>query len=436
MAHTERAAACESALAMWRLTLLLVLAACASPGIPPGAPPDSAAPRVLKVTPDSGTRNARVDGISFLFSEVVSEQPRDAADLAGMFLISPYDGEPRVSWRRTRISVAPRRGIKPNATYVVRLLPGIADLRGNADSNGVVVVFSTGPTIAAGLLRGIVFDWIGQRPANKAFVSAISLPDSTRYIAMTDTIGNFDIRGVPPGNYLIRALIDANNNRDADPRELFDTATVTLTDSLSREFLAIVRDTLGPGIAQVNRLDSLTLRVAFDRGVDSAQVLTPNDFALKAQDSSVVPIAFVLTGRAFDQQREDSIRRAAVADSLKRVAAQDSIRRADSVRAAAAGRPLGRRPGAPAAQPPRPDTTPARRPPPKPSIRPPQLDVVLRLQRPLRPATNYRLRAENIRSFLGYRRTTERQFQMPREAPRDTTRRDTTAKRDTVGRHD
>ena len=436
MAHTERAATCESALTMWRLTLLLILAACASPGIPPGAPPDSAAPRVLKVTPDSGTRNARVDGIQFLFSEVVSEQPRGAADLAGMFLISPYDGEPRVSWRRTRISVAPRRGMKPNATYVVRLLPGIADLRGNADSGGRVVIFSTGPTIATGLLQGIVFDWIGQKPSSKTFVSATSLPDSTMYIAMTDSIGHFDIRAVPPGSYFVRALIDENNNRVADPRELFDTATVTLTDSLSREFLAIVRDTLGPGIGQVNRLDSLTLRVSFDRGLDSSRVLTPNDFTLKAQDSSVVPIASLLTGRDFDRQREDSIRRAAVADSLKRVAVQDSTRRADSVRAAAAGRPLGRRPGAPAAQPQRRDTTPARRPPPKPSALPPPLDVVIKLQRPLRPATNYRLRAANIRSFLGYSRTTERQFQMPREAPRDTTRRDTTAKRDTVDRHD
>src|SRR5574341_269168 len=113
---------------MWRLTPVCILAiACASPGMPPGAPPDSAAPRVLKVTPDSGTRNARVDGIQFLFSEVVSESPRGASDLAGMFLISPYDGDPPVSWRRTRIAVSPRRGLKPNATYVIRLLPGIAD---------------------------------------------------------------------------------------------------------------------------------------------------------------------------------------------------------------------------------------------------------------------------------------------------------------------
>jgi hypothetical protein len=389
----------------------------------------------LKVTPDSGVVNARVDGVQFLFSEVVSERPQGATELAEMFLISPYDGEPRVSWKRTRIEVAPREGIRNNTTYVVRMLPGISDLRGNDDSVGRTIIFSTGGSIATGVIRGIVFDWPGQRTSPRAFISATTLTDSTAYVAVSDTGGTFVVRGVPPGRYLLRAIIDENRNRELDPRELFDTSTVTLADSLSREMLAIVRDTLGPGIANINRVDSLTLRVVFDRGLDSTQQLTLADVALKAQDSSVVPLQSLLMGRAFDRIREDSARLKAVEDSVKRVAQQDSIRRADSVRAAAAGRPLGRRPGPPAGvQPGRPARDTTRREPPKPSVRPPETDVVLRLVQPLRPGTNYRLKASNVRSFLGYRRTSERQFQMPRAEPRDTTRRDTTARRDTVGR--
>ena len=420
---------------MRRLTLLLVLAACASPGLPPGAPPDSTAPRVLKVTPDSGIVNARVDGVHFLFSEVVSERPQGATELAEMFLISPYDGEPRVSWKRTSIEVAPREGIRNNTTYVVRMLPGISDLRGNDDSVGRTIIFSTGGSIASGVIRGIVFDWPGQRTSPRAFISATALTDSTAYVAVTDTGGTFVMRGVPPGRYLLRAIIDENRNRALDPREMFDTNTVTLADSLSREMLAIVRDTLGPGIANINRVDSLTLRVVFDRGLDSTQQLTLADVSLKAQDSSVVALQSLLMGRAFDRIREDSARLKAIEDSVKRVAQQDSIRRADSVRAAAAGRPLGRRPGPPAGvQPARPARDTTRREPAKPSVLPPQTDVVLRLVQPLRPGTNYRMKASNVRSFLGYQRTSERQFQMPRAEPRDTTRRDTTARRDTVSK--
>lgn len=401
--------------------------------MPPGAPPDSTAPRLLKVTPDSGAVNARVDGVAFLFSEVVSERPQGAQDLAGMFLISPYDGEPRISWKKTRIEVAPRRGIRPNVTYVVRMLPGIADLRGNDDSVGRTIVFSTGPNIATGAMRGTVFDWVGQRPAARAFVSATALPDSTTYVTVADSLGNFVLQATPPGRYLMRAIIDENRNRLMDPREMFDSATITLADSIRREFLAIVRDTLGPGLATVNRVDSVTLRVQFDRGLDSTQRLAPADFSLKAQDSSVVQIRELVMGRAFDKQRDDSIRLAAIQDSVNRARQQDSLRRADSVRAAAAGRPLGRRPGAPApdVQPPRQDT--AQRSVPKPSRLPPESEVVLRLGQPLRPVTAYRLRAANVRSFLGYRRTSERQFQTPRAVPPDTTRRDTTARRDTVG---
>ncbi|MGH7713461.1 MAG: Ig-like domain-containing protein [Gemmatimonadaceae bacterium] len=414
---------------MRRLTLVSLLAACASPGMPPGAPPDSTAPRILKVTPDSGIVNARVGGVQFLFSEVVGERPQGAPDLAGLFLISPYDGEPRVSWRRTRIEVAPREGVRRNTTYVVRLLPGITDLRGNPDSLGRTIIFSTGDRIATGVMRGVVFDWVGQRAAPRAFVSATSLPDSTMYVAVTDSIGSFAIRALPPGRYVLRAILDENRNRLIDPREPFDTATVTLADSADRELLAIVRDTLGPGIASITRPDSLTLRVTFDRGLDSTQRLTIADFSLKAQDSSVVPLQSLTMARVFERQREDSIRRSAVQDSLKRAAQQDSVRRADSIRAAAAGRPLGRRPGAPGVQAVRPARDTARREAPKPSVPPPETDVIFRLTQPLRPATAYRLKATNIRSFLGFQRTSERQFQMPRATPADTTRRDTVGTR-------
>jgi hypothetical protein len=237
------------------------------------------------------------------------------------------------------------------------------------------------------------------------------------------------VLGLPPGRYLLRALIDQNRNRDLDTRELYDTATVVLADSAAREMLAIARDTIGPGIDRIDRTDSLTLRIVFDRGLDSAQALTVANFTLKAQDSSVVPLASLIMGRAFERQRDDSIRRRVTEDSLRRVQQQDSTFRADSARAAAEGRPLPRRPTPrPVAPAPRPDST--RPEPPKPSRLAPETDVILRLTNALRPATNYRLRASDIRSFLGNVRTSERQFQTPR-ASADTARRDSTV-RDTV----
>src|SRR4030095_9953462 len=95
----------------------------------------------------------------------------------------------------------------------------------------------------------------------------------------------------------------------------------------------------------------------------------------------------------------------------------DSIRRANPQAAP--------RPAPPAAAPPRrpagpaPDTTPA----PRPSAPIPETYAIVRLTRPLAPATSYRLRADSLRSLMGVARSRESvsTTPRPRSAP-DTTR--------------
>jgi hypothetical protein len=383
----------------------------------------------VSVRPDSNARNVRAGAVSFQFDEVVSERPQGAQTLSAAFLISPRDGEPNVSWRRTRVDVRPRRGFRPNTTYTVQLLPGMTDLDGNADSAGRTIVFSTGPNLASGRISGVVFDWLAERAAPRAYVEAIALPDSTRYVTSGDSSGRFIVAHVPPGRYLLRATIDQNRNRQVEPRELFDTATVTLTDSLSREMLAFVHDTIGPTISQVAVRDSATLRVTFDRALDTALVIAPRLFALTsvaAQDPlrATIPIDSAFGGRAFDRRAEDSIRTRAIEDSVRQRARADSIRRADSARLG----PQPRRAQPAVPLPASADT--ARRTPLRPSRRPPETDVVLKLGQPLLPGAQYRLRSIDVRSLLGATRSYERTFTTPRARQRaDTTARDTGAVR-------
>ncbi|MEO6446358.1 MAG: Ig-like domain-containing protein [Gemmatimonadaceae bacterium] len=416
--------------------------------MPPGGPEDFDTPKVLRVRPDTNAVNVREGGITFEFDEVVSERPQGATDLASLFVISPSHGENSVSWKRTQVTVRPRDGFTPNTTYSITMLPGLVDLEGNADSTGRSVVFSTGPTIATGHMRGIVFDWLADKSAPRALIEAFPIPtarDSTRYIALADSVGRFDLGHLPPGQYLLRTIVDQNKNRLLDPRELYDSATVTLTDSLRREMLAFVRDTLGPGIQNVAVVDSLTLRVTLDHALDTAMVITPAQFSVKESDSTVAIIARALTQRQFDAIRADSARAKAVQDSLRAVARADSARRADSTRTDSAGAGQVRRTPPP---PPRPavDTTAlagtrdtVKTPPPKPSVRIPVSDVVIVLAQPLKAGTAYRLRAADLRSLLGYTRSSERVFTTPKPRPiadstaKDTTARDTTA-RDTTAR--
>src|SRR5262245_56829882 len=212
--------------------------------MPPGGPTDKDPPRLVRVTPDTNAVNVRGGGISFQFDEVVSERPQGAATLADLFIVSPSQGPAGISWRRTRVDVSPRGGLRPNTTYTVRMLPGMVDLDDNVDSAGITLVFSTGPSIAQGRFQGRAFDWAAGRPAGGALVEAIALPDSARFATHADSTGAFALSNMPPGRFLLRALVDQNNNAEVDARELFDTVTVELTDSLRHELLATVRDTL------------------------------------------------------------------------------------------------------------------------------------------------------------------------------------------------
>jgi hypothetical protein len=408
--------------AVRRLIALLVLAGCAQAGMPPGGPTDRKPPQLVRVTPDSNATNVRGGAISFQFDEVVSERPQNARELGDLFVVSPSRGPSGISWRRTRVEVRPRGGLRPNTTYTVRLLPGMVDLDNNVDSTGTSVVFSTGPSLATGRIAGRVFDWVAARPAAKALVQAIMLPDSLQYATEADSSGAFTIMHLPPGQFLVRAFVDANRNNGLDSRELFDSLTITLADSFSRDMLAAVRDSLGAGLATADVRDSLTLRLALDRPLDTLFVLSPRHFSIRAADSTVVPFDTILTQVDVDRMTADSIRAKAVQDSVRRVLVADSIRTADSVRAAAApatptpppSRPTGRRPGVSNVPPTAPTRDTSSRIIPRPTARIPIMVLYIKFSQPLRPSSQYRITADSLRSITGHVRTSSRVFTTPR----------------------
>ena len=378
-----------------RLTALVVFAgaiACASASPPPGGPEDRSPPRVLTVTPDSNAVNVRERNVTFQFDETINDRGSGAQELDNFFLVSPSDGNPHVSWHRSRIEVRPREGFRDNTAYTVTLLPGLSDLRGNTSRSGASVVFSTGPSIPADKIAGRVFDWAAERPAARALVQAVT-PDSVLYLAQSDSVGRFTVGPLPPGSYLVRAIIDANGNRALDRSEQFDTARVIVPQAASLELLTIVRDTLPPRVSSVTSLDSVSLRVTFDRYLDPNQPPPPSAFRLVGTDSAVVPIVAVLTPRA--EQAESQTRQQAVADSLRRV---DSLAGKPLPPRITIAEALARRPGQG----------------PTPSVPPPYTALLLRTARPLAPNATYRLSVSEARGLSGRAQGSERTFTTPR----------------------
>ena len=429
------------------MVAVLASAACASPGMPPGGPEDHVPPKLVSVSPDTNATNAKARGVTFRFDEVVSERPGSVQSLDNLVILSPSDGAPRVRWRRSAIQVRPRHGFRPNTTYTVTLLPGIADLRGNTHTTPFTTVFSTGPELSRTTLRGVVFDWVTGKPAARAFVQGFQRSDTTfTWIAQADSAGRFELRSFPSGSYRIRAILDANNNRGLDPREAWDTIGVAVADSGNVEIYAFVHDTIGPRIDRVAVTDSVTLDVAFDKPLDPTSPLTLAQFVLLAADSVPMPIAGMPNDSTIEAERE--ARAKARTDSAAARAgagpgARDSAR-SDSARAVAPS------PGESRVPLPRPargkaaiaaDTTPL----PKSSRPSPISRTNLRLAKPLAPSTTYRLRATDLRGLLGNARTSDKLFTTPkppappaadssRRVSPDSSRRVTPARPDSIRR--
>lgn len=378
---------------------VLAAGACARPGVPPGGPERHTPPMITRIRPDTNALNVRGDEMLVDFDEVISERPGGAAsNLADLVLISPRDGAPVVDWHRSSITIHPRHGWRKNTAYTVTILPGIADLRGNVRGNTVTVTFSTGPVIPNTVLTGTLFDWLEGTPVVTGVVEARPVTDTMlSYIAATDSMGHYRMRGLPPAQYLVRGFVDRNASRGLDPGEAYDSTRVSLADSLSLELLAFAHDTVGPHLSAVSVQDSVTLRANFTTPIDPRAPLAATQFVVIAPDSTRIPVTSAIPATADTTSRTTS-RLAAKVQPQSGGAAGGSV--------------------VPVPQPPR-AGQPAR---PKPSLPLLYRDVVITVARPLRPGATDRLRATGVRGPTGRSATSERPFTVPKLAPRDTTR--------------
>ncbi|MBM3884946.1 MAG: carboxypeptidase regulatory-like domain-containing protein [Gemmatimonadetes bacterium] len=389
------------------------ITACASQGTPPGGPPDRDPPAIVAITPDTQAVGVRATSVVFRFDEVVNERSTPGtggsstsggmggasggfggasmggeASLAVMFAISPSDGRERVRWRREAIEIEPRGGFRPNTTYRIALLPGLSDLRGNARKDGAALVFSTGPALATSAIDGVVFDWVGGKPAAAARLEAFVPGDTTfRWRARTDSSGRFVLPSLSPGRYLLRGWIDQNQNGSIDGREAFDSVTVTLGDAATRALYAFEHDTTGPRLESVELVDSTGLRLKFDRAPSPDWAPVATTVTLQRVDSSRVPIGLAMPAARFDSLRAA---RAAAADTLEAdTTAVDSV-------------------------------APAPRPAPTLDRPVPILGWVVPLEQPLPPGT-YRLKVQQVRGLTGRVRDSEREIRVRPPAPKDST---------------
>lgn len=424
------------------LLLALACAACASQGDPPGGPPDTAPPRILSVRPDSGAVLPDLKGdLVIQFDDVIDEMPGSSggpsgiSGLAKQVALSPVAGDVKVSWHRSAIHVHPEEGWKRGRVYRLELYPGIADLRHNILKQGRTIVFSTGPALPHASLTGTALAWVEQRPLTQGVILAALRPDTVPYVTYSDSAGNFKLTGIPPGNYVVYAVADQNNNRRADRREAYDSTEVHVDSAATAVLWTFVHDTAGPRLHTAALVDSFALRLEFSAALDPATRLdTSAVHVFLLPDTTPVPVTGVFAAAAYDSVRA---RERAVQDSIKRAA--DTTRRAAPADTTNRAPPPGARPGGRAAVPggptaPAPDTT-ARH---LLRSRPVPTDkIVVRVGAPLKPGSKYLARVRGATNLNGAKADGQAVLAVPvpKAVAKDTTRapRDTAhVRKDTI----
>lgn len=382
----------------------VIAASCAAPGMPPGGPTVSSFPRVIATLPDTGAVNAKPNKVLLRYDDVIGEQA-NGQDLNKSVLISPWDGEPRVEWKRTGMTVRPKNGWRANTAYTITILPGVSDFKGKPSPFGYVMRFSTGPTIPKTMVRGVAFDWAQSRAVPRATIQAIDVRDTTViYVAAADSTGRYELGAMPPGVYRVRAIDEQSPNRTLDAREAWDTATVTITDSARADLYMFVHDTLPVRIAELRSNDSVTINITVDKPLKPGVAIPVTAARIVLSDSTVIDVVSVMTGE------QDRVARA-TADSILRSRDTTAARLVD--------------PNAP----PRRTIDPTRRrdtlpvlPPPV-SARPaPTTDLVIKVATPLKPGSTYRVTLTGLRNLMDVAGTASRLLIIPKPTPIDSSR--------------
>jgi hypothetical protein len=391
------------------LCVLSVLSSCARIEPPPGGPPDTSPPQLISTVPESLADVPGFKGdVVFRFDEVVSEggtpsQGAGTGDLEKLILLSPTSRVPDVTWRRDRITVKPTEGWRPNRVYRVELRPGIADLRRNQSKRGTVLTFTTGGPKPSVTIEGTVVDWTTSRPAAAALVEALLLPDSLDYRGLADSSGHIALGPLPAGSYLVRGVIDQNQNNTFDPREAFDTVRLAPGKTSAGELWAFVHDTTPPRIREITVADSMAASVALSQTLDPAQRLALSAVTVRVlPDSTPVRVTSILP-----KPVDDSLHRAAepVRDTTADTTAQarPGITEAPAPRAPGARRPAGQVEAL--------------------TTRPPLTDqLVVRVAQPWKPGSRYEVEIRGVRNTTGVRADVRGGFAAPKAAPPDTTR--------------
>ena len=193
----------------------LLLGSCAGQVAPPGGPPDTVPPRVIRTDPDTNAVGVRPERILLEFSEYV-----DRRSVEESIFLSPNLGALEFDWSGREVEIAFAEPLRDSVTYVLNVGTDVVDVRaGNRMASGFALAFSTGGRIDNAWLAGRVFDAAPEGVYIFAYRLEGREPDTLNpartppdYITQTGRGGQFHLAHLAEGRYRLIAVRDQYKN--------------------------------------------------------------------------------------------------------------------------------------------------------------------------------------------------------------------------------
>jgi len=271
------------------LLVLLLAAACARQGAPPGGPVDRKPPRIMATAPRPDTTRVPLDSRIFLhFNESVEHRSCEES-----IFITPQPAEkPRYKWHGRKLEIILPGGLLPQRTYVITVGTGTRDLRNIAMASSYSLAFSTGDSLDRGALAGkILCEGQAEGVQLWAYELGGGEPNPAQtpplYVTQANSLGEFALEYLALGAYRLFAVgdRDRNNRYDAE-REIIGIASrdYLLTSGRPRIdgllLRAALQDTTPPALAGASALDARHLDLRFSEHMAERRLANPANYRI------------------------------------------------------------------------------------------------------------------------------------------------------------
>ena len=207
------------------LTVLLILAGCASEAAPGGGPPDKTPPMLTEANIITGSTRIPEDlEISFTFSENLNPD----VSKKSVTIFPVRDNIARVTIKGKKLIIRPNDKWDNNTVYTMILGKSISDMRGNTLKEPLQISFTSGNEIPKNIIKGKVF---GLKPNSTAVIAISRLfekPDSIlmypEYYTQSGPEGEFLFEFLPSEEFNIAAYVDMDKSNSY--KASFDGACV------------------------------------------------------------------------------------------------------------------------------------------------------------------------------------------------------------------